>query len=104
MDIERWTLNIKSMFNKLKQLKDLRDQAKTMQNALSGESATEEKNGVKITINGNLEILEVKITSDLSREALEKAVMNCTNDAIKKIQKSIARKMQEMGGLSNFGL
>ena len=34
------------MFNKLKQIKDLRDQAKTMQNALAGEVFSEEKNGV----------------------------------------------------------
>ena len=36
------------MFNKLKQFKDLRSQAKTMQDALAKESVTEEKNGVKI--------------------------------------------------------
>lgn len=92
------------MFSKLKQFKDLRDQAKTIQSALSGEFATEEKNGVKVTINGNLEISEIKITGEQSNEALEKAIKSCTNDAIKKIQKTIAKKMQEMGGLSNFGL
>ena len=34
------------MFNKLKQFKDLRQQAKTVQSALAQESVTEEKNGV----------------------------------------------------------
>jgi hypothetical protein len=44
------------MFEKLKQIKDLRTQAKTMQNALSGEAVTVEKNGISLTINGNLEL------------------------------------------------
>jgi DNA-binding protein YbaB len=54
------------MFNKLKQFKDLRSQAKTMQNALSQESVTEEKNGVKITLNGNMEIVDLQLNPELS--------------------------------------
>jgi len=50
------------MFNKLKQFKDLRSQAKTMQNALAEEVVTEEKNGVKLVLNGNMEILELKLS------------------------------------------
>ena len=48
------------MFNKLKQFKDLRSQAKQMQNALAQESIIHENKGVKITINGNMEIIELK--------------------------------------------
>jgi DNA-binding protein YbaB len=91
------------MFNKLKQFKDLRNQAKTMQNALAGESVTIDKNGVKITMNGNLEITAVEITSETPKTTVEKAVLNNTNDAIKKVQKIMATKMQEMGGFPGFG-
>jgi DNA-binding protein YbaB len=88
------------MFEKLKQIKDLRAQAKTMQNALSGESASVEKNGVKITINGNLEITELTIAEGAGAATVKDAA----NEAIKKVQKIIAQKMQDMGGLKNFGL
>ncbi len=87
------------MFNKLKHLKDLRSQAKTLQNALSQETITEEKNGVKITLNGNLEITSVTIDTELNKDYLENTLKDCMNQAIKKTQKIMAKKMQEMGGL-----
>jgi len=86
------------MFNKLKQIKDLRDQAKQMQNALSGESATVDKKGLVIVMNGNMEITSVKINEDMAKDKLENAIKENTNDAIKQIQKIMAKKMQEMGG------
>ncbi len=86
------------MFNKLKQLKDLRSQAKQMQSALSGESITSEKNGIAITMDGNMSITKVNINPDLAKESLETAIKDATNDAIKKTQKLMAKKMQEMGG------
>ena len=87
------------MFSKLKQFKDLRHQAKQMQNALSGESTTVEKNGISITMNGNLEITSINIKEDLSKELMETTIKNLVNDVIKKTQKIMAKKMQEMGGL-----
>ncbi|MDD3301292.1 MAG: YbaB/EbfC family nucleoid-associated protein [Patescibacteria group bacterium] len=90
------------MFNKLKQIKDLRDQAKTMQSALSKEVFTEEKNGVKITINGNMEISEVSLNENLSKSAQESAIKDAVNDAIKKAQKVMAKKLQDMGGLDGL--
>lgn len=86
------------MFNKLKQLKDLRSQAKTMQNALSGEKIELEKNGIKISMNGNMEIVEMSINNDLSKEEIAKISKDLFNDAIKKTQRVMAKKMQEMGG------
>lgn len=91
------------MFNKLKQFKDLRSQAKTMQNALASETVTIEKNGVKIVMNGNLEITSVVINDDIAKKSIESAVSNNVNDAIKKVQKIMATKMQEMGGFPGLG-
>ncbi len=91
------------MFNKLKQFKDLRDKAKTMQSALAQETVVNEKNGVKISLNGNLEITEVKVNPELSQSALEDALKSCFNESIKKAQKIMAKKMQEMGGLPGLG-
>lgn len=86
------------MFNKLKQIKDLRSQAKRMQNVLSQESVTVEKNGVKLTINGNLEVTSININNGLSRESIENSMKEVINEAVKKTQKIMAQKMQEMGG------
>ena len=88
-----------SMFNKLKQFKDLRSQAKTMQNALSGETITAEKGGIKVVMNGNMEITSIAINEDLAKDSLENMLADCVNDAIKKTQKIMAQKMQEMGGI-----
>jgi DNA-binding protein YbaB len=92
------------MFNKLKQYKDLRDQAKTMQNTLGKESITIEKNGVKITLNGNMEVISLELNEKLNKAQLEKTLTDCFNDAIKKTQRLMAQKMQEMGGFKNLGL
>jgi DNA-binding protein YbaB len=91
------------MFNKLKQFKDLRNQAKTMQNALSQESVTLDKNGVTLTINGNLEITNLSINSELPKDKLESIMKELFNDGVKKVQKIMARKMQEMGGFPGLG-
>ncbi len=87
------------MFNKLKHLKELRNQAKQMQNALAGESTTVEKGGVKVVMNGNMEITSITINEDLAKDSLEGILADCVNDAIKKTQRLMARKMQEMGGM-----
>jgi len=87
------------MFSKLKQFRDLRGQAKTMQESLAKESVSEEKNGIKITLNGNLEVTSISINSDLDKTASEEALKNCFNGAVKKAQRLMAKKMQEMGGV-----
>ncbi len=91
------------MFNKLKHLKDLRSQAKQMQNALADETITVEKKGLKISMNGNMEITEVKISEEMSNEKLESVIKDNINDSIKQTQRLMARKMQEMGGLPGLG-
>lgn len=91
------------MFNKLKHYKDLRDQAKKMQNALANETVTVEKSGVKITMNGNMEITSVAIEESLSKDKIESGTKDAVNEAVKKTQRLMAQKMQEMGGLPGLG-
>jgi DNA-binding YbaB/EbfC family protein len=94
------------MFNKLKQFKDLRDQAKELQSKLSEESVTVEKNGVKMTLNGNLEMTSINIEESLldssKKNKLEETIKEVNKDALKKIQRIMAMKMKEMGGLPNI--
>ena len=91
------------MFGKLKQLKDLRSQAKTMQSALANEKVELEKNGIKLSMNGNMEVTDIKIESDLSKEEIARTSKDLFNDAVKKTQRIMAKKMQEMGGFPGLG-
>lgn len=90
------------MFNKLKQFKDLRNQAKTLQNALAAETVTVEKNGVILTMNGNMEVTSISISGELDKEKLSGVMADIFNEAVKKTQRIMAQKMQEMGGLPNL--
>lgn len=96
-----------SLFSQLKQITDLKDQAKKLQKELSGEVVDNEKSGVKITINGNQEVQKVEIIDKNllnNKEKLENSIKESTNEAIKKVQMVMAKKMQTMGGLNIPGL
>ena len=94
------------MFNKLKQFKDMRDSAKKMQNALSGESATvrEAQDKIVMTMDGNMNMTGLAIDDDLlspaKKEILQKAIKDAHSSVMKKIQRIMASKMQEMGELN----
>ncbi len=95
-----------SVFSKLKQFKDLRDQGKKLQGALEGESATVTSGGVGLTMDGNFQLTGVAIDDDLlnpaKKEKLQNAIKDAHGDAIKKMQRIMASKMQEMGGMENL--
>lgn len=92
------------MFQKLKQFKDMRDQAKQIHEKLSQESC-EGSAGfgkVKITINGAQEVTNVSIDVSLmvasEKSRLEGLVRDATNDAIKKCHRIMAEKMKGQFG------
>jgi len=87
------------MFSKLKQFRDLRSQAKTMQDALAQETISEEKNGVKVVLNGNMEVVNLTLNESLSKSSQEETVKNCFNEAVKRAQRMMAKKLQDMGGI-----
>ncbi len=96
------------MFNKLKQFRDMRTQAKDLQSKLAQESVTVNSAGGKIvlTMDGNLTMTALAIDDELmapdKKEKLQSAIKDAHGDAIKKIQRIMATKMKEMGGLPNF--
>jgi len=96
------------MFNKLKQFNDLRKQANTLKGALAGETIEVENKAVKIIMDGNqdLKTLDIK-TEYLSpdkKKALEKYIMEAMADSIKRVQRKMAAKMQQMGGFDMPGM
>lgn len=89
------------MFNKLKQINDIRKQAKEMQNSLAQIVVVGESSGKKVmvTINGNQQVQGVKIEDGMENAEIEKNVEAAFNDAMKKLQKELAANMKNMGGM-----
>lgn len=89
------------MFNKLKQFKDLRDQAKQMKDALAQETVKGEAKGGKIMVimDGNQEITAIDIDASLltpeNKKEVEDGVREAVQQAVKEIQKVMVRKMQQ---------
>ncbi len=98
------------MLGKLKQFKDLRDQGKKMQELLAGESVTVDTAGKKVvmTMNGNLEMSALAIDDEMmtvgNKEKLQNAIKEAHADALKKMQRTIAMKMQQSGDFNIPGL
>lgn len=99
-----------SMFSKLKEIKDLRSQAKTIQSKLAQESVESSAawGKLKLTMSGNQEVQSVTIDPELLAPAkkteVENAIKEAVNEANKKVQKVMAKKVREEGGLNLPGL
>lgn len=99
-----------TMFSKLKQYKDLRNQAKDMQNTLAQETVYADKAGgkVQVVMDGNQHVNGLTIDPDLLKPErkieVEKAIQEAVNDAVKKSQMAMAKKAREMGHLNLPGL
>lgn len=92
------------MFNKLKQLKDLRDQSKQMKAMLDEVIIVGRGAGgkVMVTVNGSHETLGVQIDEDLDRAKIADAIKDALNDVNKQLQVELLKKMKDMGGLDMF--
>lgn len=91
------------MFSKLKQFKDIRDKAKTIQQTLAQERIEGSAGWGKVVIifDGNQKAVSVSIHPDLlsDKTKLESTIKDAINDGIEKVQKIMAGKLKEMGGL-----
>jgi|SRR3990172_2502740 len=98
------------MFQKLKHLKDLRSQAKQMQNALKDKTveATAAHGRVKITMDGNLNVTSVVIEPALlapdQQATLQNALTEAFNDCLKKAQRVMADYLKTTGQFNIPGL
>jgi len=80
------------MFDQLKQLGKLKE----LKDILEKEKKEVEKEGVKVVVNGRMEIEEIKLNPQLDFETQEKIIKECINEAMKKIQMEAAQKMMQM--------
>ncbi len=96
------------MFSKLKQIRDLRSQAKKIQGALSDEKVTIDAEGgrVHLVMNGNQEIISLDIDPTLlkpeEKSRLESGLKDALTSANKRVQQIMAKKVKDMGGLPNL--
>ncbi len=85
------------MFEKLKQLSEMRK----IQEQLSKERVEVEKEGIRVVLNGRMEVEEVVLNAEMPREREEKILKDCLNEASKKIQLLLAKKISQSPG---FGI
>lgn len=86
----------------------MRDQAKELQAKLAAESVSVNTAGGKVvmTVNGTLEMTGLAIDPELltvdKKSKLEEAIKEAHREAMKQMQRIMAMKMKEMGGLPNI--
>lgn len=86
------------VLDKLKQLKQMRDQALAIQRELAKEKIEVEEAGVRVVMTGDQKIETLEVDGESKGRILE-----VINKAIKKSQKAAAQKMARLsGGLSDL--
>jgi DNA-binding protein YbaB len=78
-------------FGALGDLRKLQQQAQQMQSALQKEQVEVEKNGVRVVVRGDQQIIEVEIDG-----IIENRIADAINEAVKKTQELAARKLIEI--------
>ena len=80
------------MFDKLKQIQKLKE----LQSILEKEKIEVEKEGIKVILNGKMEVEEIKLNSELELSQQENLLKDCINDAVSRIQTIAAQKMMQL--------
>lgn len=88
------------MFSKLKEMKDLRSQAKKIEQELSAIHIEESHSGIRVKMSAKLEITELHIDDKTPANTIQKVL----NTAIMSAQKKAAEHMRATGGLNIPGL
>lgn len=87
------------MFDKAKQLYDLKRQADQLKKELEKEVIEVERNNVKVVISADMKVHSIDFDEGTSSNDVVRAV----NEAIEEIQKVAAKKMQgQMGALKDL--
>ncbi len=80
------------MWDQMKQAKELY----RLQKELAKEKIEEEEDGVKVIVNGKMEVESITLNENLDKDRQERALISCFNGAMKKIQINLAQKMKSM--------
>ena len=77
------------MFKKINDLK----KAKALQKMMAAERITKEKDGVVISVNGQMQIENIQLNSRLELKHQEELIKDLTNEALRDLQKTLAVKL-----------
>lgn len=97
-----------SFFQKARDMYRMQKQAKEIKKDLRHIHIEAEQEGVKITINGEMEIMSVELTPEVIQEGtgnkktLEEKILKAMSKGFKKAQQIAAEKMK--GVMGNFGV
>jgi DNA-binding protein YbaB len=80
------------MWDQMKQAKELYK----LQKELQKERIEVEEKGVKIVVNGKMEIESVILNPEITKEEQEEAVKTCFNEALRRIQTNLTQKMKSL--------
>ena len=80
------------MFDQLKQMGKLQQ----LQKQIKEQQVTTERDGVKVTMNGAFEIIEVSLDSQKDAASQEQVLKDVLNETVKKVQSSA---MQALSGM-----
>ncbi len=81
------------MLDNLKKIAEL----KKMQDSMKKEKETVEKNGVSVTLNGNFDVEDIKLNSELSIDEQQDILKQCLREAKDNIQKTMAKAIASSG-------
>lgn len=81
------------MFDKFKNMANMKREAEELQKELQKIIKTEEKHGYIVSVTGDQKIRYIKKDGEDMKE-----LADLINDAMKNVQKDAAKKMMEMGG------
>ena len=91
-----------SIFGNMGKMAEMMKQAKAMKDALSRVKCEGEAGGVKVVVNGEMDILEVKIPPEVSIVRAENLVKEAANKALRSAKVEAAKMMQGLSGLSGL--
>lgn len=102
---------LKDMGNLMKQAKEMKKEMKKVQDELKKLkiAGTDKYGKVKVAVSGDMDVIAVSIDPELldnsKKEALEKAIAQATNDALKKAKETASSKLSVVSqGLNIPGL
>lgn len=81
------------MFDDFKKIQEL----KKMQDSFKQEREIVQKKGISVTMNGAIEVVSITLNPALEQKEAEETLRQCVNEAVKNIQKRLAKTMMSSG-------
>ncbi|MBP7899068.1 MAG: YbaB/EbfC family nucleoid-associated protein [Candidatus Gracilibacteria bacterium] len=93
------------MFQQAKDMYKLQKEAKTIKKELANIHIEAEEDGVIVTINAEMEVMDVKISDEAlqNKVSLEKSLVKAFNKGLKKGQEIAAEKMKGVMSMMGMG-